>query len=243
EQPGPRLESGGTGARARRERRRCGHRRQRRAGGGRADERRHRRRPLRHRLRGEDRKAPRSERERLGARRDDARLPPWPRAHGDAPGWHPDRHRSGMRGRLGRDAAPVREASLPDAPRLGHPLRAGGVPGHRTNLHCLEVPRVTPERRLRAPENLPPGRTGPAGALPAGGRRGSRRDLGAALRRPPRRGRAGSYRGPTATAILEVSRRLGGALEPADLTELQAEWVDPISTTYRGWKISELPPN
>src|SRR5262249_40344995 len=68
-------------------------------------------------------------------------------------------------------------------------------------------------------------------------------DLAAALERIAARGRDGFYKGPTATAILEVSRRLGGALEAADLTELQAEWVDPISTTYRGWKISELPPN
>jgi gamma-glutamyltranspeptidase/glutathione hydrolase len=29
----------------------------------------------------------------------------------------------------------------------------------------------------------------------------------------------------------------------ADLREFQAEWVDPISTTYRGWTVSELPPN
>ncbi len=29
----------------------------------------------------------------------------------------------------------------------------------------------------------------------------------------------------------------------ADLAEYQPEWVDPISTTYRGWKVSEIPPN
>ena len=28
-----------------------------------------------------------------------------------------------------------------------------------------------------------------------------------------------------------------------DLAEFQPEWVDPISTTYRGWTVSELPPN
>ena len=29
----------------------------------------------------------------------------------------------------------------------------------------------------------------------------------------------------------------------ADLREFQPEWVDPISTTYRGWTVYELPPN
>jgi gamma-glutamyltranspeptidase/glutathione hydrolase len=29
----------------------------------------------------------------------------------------------------------------------------------------------------------------------------------------------------------------------ADLKEYQPEWVEPISTTYRGWTVSELPPN
>ena len=29
----------------------------------------------------------------------------------------------------------------------------------------------------------------------------------------------------------------------ADLSEFEPEWVDPISTTYRGWTVYELPPN
>jgi gamma-glutamyltranspeptidase/glutathione hydrolase len=29
----------------------------------------------------------------------------------------------------------------------------------------------------------------------------------------------------------------------ADLAEFQPEWVDPISTTYRGWRVSEIPGN
>ena len=29
----------------------------------------------------------------------------------------------------------------------------------------------------------------------------------------------------------------------ADLQEFQPEWVEPISTTYRGWTVYELPPN
>ena len=32
-------------------------------------------------------------------------------------------------------------------------------------------------------------------------------------------------------------------MKAPDLAEFEAEWVDPISTTYRGWTVYELPPN
>jgi gamma-glutamyltranspeptidase/glutathione hydrolase len=51
------------------------------------------------------------------------------------------------------------------------------------------------------------------------------------------------YRGAIAKAILKTSGRLGGVMTAADLADFQAEWVDPISTTYRGWTVYELPPN
>ena len=68
-------------------------------------------------------------------------------------------------------------------------------------------------------------------------------DLAAALKRIADKGRDGFYRGPTAAAILELSRRTGGPMEAEDLTAFEPEWVQPISTTYRGWQIFELPPN
>ena len=48
------------------------------------------------------------------------------------------------------------------------------------------------------------------------------------------------YRGPIAKAILRTSDRLGGAMAGADLSEFQAEWVEPISTEYRGWTVPEV---
>ena len=35
----------------------------------------------------------------------------------------------------------------------------------------------------------------------------------------------------------------GGTMTAADLREFEPEWVEPISTTYRGWTVYELPPN
>ena len=51
------------------------------------------------------------------------------------------------------------------------------------------------------------------------------------------------YRGEIARAIIATSKGLGGIMTASDLDTFQAEWVEPISTTYRGWQIYELPPN
>lgn len=51
------------------------------------------------------------------------------------------------------------------------------------------------------------------------------------------------YEGEIAQAILSTSKRLGGTLMASDLTNFSAEWVTPISTTYRDWTVFELPPN
>lgn len=56
-------------------------------------------------------------------------------------------------------------------------------------------------------------------------------------------GTAAFYRGAVAQKILATSASHGGTMTAADLAEFDAEWVNPISTTYRGWTVYELPPN
>lgn len=56
-------------------------------------------------------------------------------------------------------------------------------------------------------------------------------------------GAAAFYKGPIAQAILATSKRLGGLLTAEDLASHQGEWVEPIFTDYRGWRVYELPPN
>jgi gamma-glutamyltranspeptidase/glutathione hydrolase len=51
------------------------------------------------------------------------------------------------------------------------------------------------------------------------------------------------YQGEIARRVLETLRRHGGTMTAADLAEFSSEWVEPISTTYRGWTVYELPPN
>jgi len=56
-------------------------------------------------------------------------------------------------------------------------------------------------------------------------------------------GRDAFYRGPIAQRIVSCSAQHGGALTAEDLEAYDAEWVTPLSTTYRGWTVYELPPN
>jgi gamma-glutamyltranspeptidase / glutathione hydrolase len=51
------------------------------------------------------------------------------------------------------------------------------------------------------------------------------------------------YGGAIAQAILKTSSRLEGVMTADDLRNFRPEWVEPISTTYRGWTVYELPPN
>ena len=51
------------------------------------------------------------------------------------------------------------------------------------------------------------------------------------------------YEGAIADAIVEAVQAKGGFLSKADLAGFEPEFVDPVSTTYGGAEIFELPPN
>lgn len=83
----------------------------------------------------------------------------------------------------------------------------------------------------------------PNGRVPEIGEMFANPDLGKTLRLIAEQGRDAYYRGEIAQSILATSAALGGTMQADDLADFSAEWVEPISTTYRGWKIYELPPN
>jgi gamma-glutamyltranspeptidase/glutathione hydrolase len=68
-------------------------------------------------------------------------------------------------------------------------------------------------------------------------------DLAWSLEQVAEKGRDGYYKGELAAKIVEVIRKHGGTMTPEDLGEYSSEFVEPISTTYRDWKVYELPPN
>lgn len=68
-------------------------------------------------------------------------------------------------------------------------------------------------------------------------------EMAKALELIANQGPAAFYKGPITDSILKTSKRLGGLLEKEDFAEYSSQWVDPIETTYRGWRVAELPPN
>ena len=51
------------------------------------------------------------------------------------------------------------------------------------------------------------------------------------------------YKGNIAKNIVESINSQGGYFTLSDLSEFKPEWIDPVSTNYRGYDIWELPPN
>ncbi|HZS78395.1 MAG TPA: gamma-glutamyltransferase [Ktedonobacteraceae bacterium] len=56
-------------------------------------------------------------------------------------------------------------------------------------------------------------------------------------------GRDAFYNGPIGRTICEYVQRQGGVLSIEDLQQHHSDWVEPISTSYRGYEIYEFPPN
>ena len=58
-----------------------------------------------------------------------------------------------------------------------------------------------------------------------------------------RGGPSAFYQGPIAEAIVSVIKEAGGVLSAEDLASHVSTWEEPISVTYRGYRVFECPPN
>jgi gamma-glutamyltranspeptidase/glutathione hydrolase len=56
-------------------------------------------------------------------------------------------------------------------------------------------------------------------------------------------GAAAFYHGEIAARIVTFSEQNGGFLTRRDLADHRSDWIDPVSTNYRGYDVWELPPN
>tara|TARA_R100001143_G_scaffold63562_1_gene71933 strand:+ start:12818 stop:14503 length:1686 start_codon:yes stop_codon:yes gene_type:complete len=66
--------------------------------------------------------------------------------------------------------------------------------------------------------------------------------LAQALRLIQEQGADAFYRGPIAEAIVSKVQAGGGVMTLEDLAEFQPEWVEPVTTNYRGYNVHQLPP-
>lgn len=83
----------------------------------------------------------------------------------------------------------------------------------------------------------------PGGQAPAMGQIMRLPELAASYRLIAQKGRDAFYRGPIAAEIDRFSRANGGYLTAEDLAAHTSDWIEPVSTTYRGHTVWELPPN
>jgi gamma-glutamyltranspeptidase / glutathione hydrolase len=83
----------------------------------------------------------------------------------------------------------------------------------------------------------------PGGRAPAKGEIFRNPQLADTLSRIAEGGRDAFYQGDIAQRIEKYMRANGGYLTAADLAAHTSEWVEPVSTNYRGHDVWELPPN
>ena len=83
----------------------------------------------------------------------------------------------------------------------------------------------------------------PGGKAPAKGEIFKNPQLAATLEKIVRGGRNEFYRGTIARTIDAFMKKQGGFLSYDDLSRHHSEWVEPVSTNYRGYDVWELPPN
>ncbi len=81
------------------------------------------------------------------------------------------------------------------------------------------------------------------GRAPRAGEIFRQKNLARTFRTLARGGRDAFYKGEITRAIVDYCEKNGGFLSMRDFAEHKSEWVEPIATDYRGYKVYECPPN
>ncbi|MBE0674290.1 MAG: gamma-glutamyltransferase [Bacteroidales bacterium] len=83
----------------------------------------------------------------------------------------------------------------------------------------------------------------PGGKAPSKGEIFRNPQLASTLEKIVKGGRNEFYRGSIARTIGDFMKSQGGYLTYDDMARHRSEWIEPVSTTYRGYEVWELPPN
>jgi len=115
------------------------------------------------------------------------------------------------------------------------------------------APDISDDSSLRLSQRLPATPAGsfanlralymPGGSFPKKGEIFRNPGLASTLEAIATRGRDEFYKGPIAAAIAAHIKAQGGFLSAEDFAAHTSDWVTPVSTTYRGYRVWELPPN
>src|SRR5262249_36957640 len=132
-----------------------------------------------------------------------------------------------------------RHGSLPRATVLAPAIRLAeeGFPVGEITAHFWDV------GLSRHPEATNIGELSIDGRAPRAGERFRNPGLARALRAVADGRKDAFYRGDIAAAIVRVLEQNGGVMSREDLAAHESTWDEPISTTYRGLRVWECPPN
>jgi gamma-glutamyltranspeptidase/glutathione hydrolase len=83
----------------------------------------------------------------------------------------------------------------------------------------------------------------PGGRIPLRGEIRKNPDLANTLEKVAKGGRDAFYKGDIARTIDTYMKKNGGFLSYKDMADHTSNWVEPVSTNYRGYDVWELPPN
>jgi gamma-glutamyltranspeptidase/glutathione hydrolase len=122
------------------------------------------------------------------------------------------------------------------APAVQH-AEQGFPVGEVVSVYWKDSERILQEDALTAKTFLPNGRAPRVGEL------FRNPELAWSYRQIAAQGAKAFYTGAIAQKLLASAARYGSTMTAADLADYAVEWVEPISTTYRGWTVYELPPN
>lgn len=136
-----------------------------------------------------------------------------------------------LHGRFGR--LPIKDVLAPTIryAREGHPLAETIA-----YYWARSVPRLSPYPGFKEQFTLD-------GRAPRTGELWKNPNLADTLQKIADGGRDAFYKGDIARSIGAYFQANGGFLSYEDLAAHQGEWVEPVSTNYRGYDVWELPPN
>jgi gamma-glutamyltranspeptidase/glutathione hydrolase len=113
----------------------------------------------------------------------------------------------------------------------GYPVSGSQIHWTRQDQSYLEAQSSTPCPFLLGKQ------------VPRSGQRLTNLDLGRTLQQLAQDGATAFYQGALTQHITDYLATVGGLLTTEDFANHQSDWVTPLETLYRGYRVAQMPPN